>query len=107
MLQSAAQDMTKGNEASQIVRFALPLLAGNLLQQLYNVADTAIVGKQLGDDALAAVGATGWDCNEFDGSVSMELQGTPAQIDRVLASLEESRMVSVASSKLSVTGTVI
>lgn len=59
MLQSAAQDMTKGNEASQIVRFALPLLAGNLLQQLYNVADTAIVGKQLGDDALAAVGATG------------------------------------------------
>lgn len=59
MLQSTAHDMTKGKEASLIIRFALPLLAGNLLQQLYNVADTAIVGKQLGDDALAAVGATG------------------------------------------------
>lgn len=59
MLHSAAQDMTKGNEASLIIRFALPLLAGNLLQQLYNIADTAIVGKQLGDNALAAVGATG------------------------------------------------
>lgn len=59
MLRSAAQDMTKGKEASLIIRFALPLLAGNLLQQLYNLADTAIVGKKLGDDALAAVGATG------------------------------------------------
>lgn len=59
MLHSAAQDMTKGKEASLIIRFALPLLMGNLLQQLYNVADTAIVGKQLGDNALAAVGATG------------------------------------------------
>lgn len=55
----AAMDMTKGNETALIVRFALPLLAGNLLQQLYNIADTVIVGKKLGDDALAAVGATG------------------------------------------------
>ncbi len=59
MLQSAAQNMTKGKEATLIIRFALPLLAGNLLQQFYNLADTAIVGKKLGDDALAAVGATG------------------------------------------------
>lgn len=51
--------MTKGGETGHILRFALPLLAGNLLQQLYNVADTMIVGKFLGDDALAAVGATG------------------------------------------------
>lgn len=58
MPQTAALDMTKGKEGSLLIRFALPLLAGNLLQQLYNVADTAIVGKKLGDDALAAVGAT-------------------------------------------------
>lgn len=50
--------MTEGKEAGHIVRFALPLLAGNLLQQLYNVVDTMIVGRYLGDDALAAVGAT-------------------------------------------------
>lgn len=51
--------MTKGSETGHILRFTLPLLLGNLLQQLYNVADTIIVGKCLGDDALAAVGATG------------------------------------------------
>ena len=55
----ARQNMTTGSEAGHIIRFALPLLGGNLLQQTYNVADTAIVGKFLGADALAAVGSTG------------------------------------------------
>lgn len=59
MAQVHAKDMTKGNEARLILSFTLPLLAGNLLQQLYNLADTVIVGKGLGDNALAAVGATG------------------------------------------------
>lgn len=53
-----SNDMTEGKEAGHIIRFALPLLAGNLLQQLYNAADTMIVGRYLGDDYLAAVGAT-------------------------------------------------
>ncbi|MGN0643013.1 MAG: MATE family efflux transporter [Huintestinicola sp.] len=51
--------MTEGSETGHIVRFALPLLGGNLLQQTYNLIDTAVVGRYLGDDALAAVGATG------------------------------------------------
>lgn len=51
--------MTTGSETKHLLRFSLPLLAGNLLQQTYNAADTLIVGKYLGDDALAAVGATG------------------------------------------------
>ncbi len=59
MTNSMSRDMTKGSEASLILSFALPMLFGNLLQQLYNIADTIIVGKHLGDDALAAVGATG------------------------------------------------
>ena len=58
-MKALAKDMTQGSEASLLIRFALPLLLGNLLQQLYNIADTIIVGKVLGDDALAAVGATG------------------------------------------------
>ena len=53
------KDMTTGSEWRHIVLFTLPLLAGNLLQQVYNIADTIIVGQYLGDDALAAVGATG------------------------------------------------
>ncbi len=51
--------MTEGNETRHIIRFTLPLLGGNLLQQTYNIIDTLIVGRYLGDDALAAVGATG------------------------------------------------
>lgn len=52
-------DMTTGKELGHIIRFTMPLLAGNLFQQLYNVVDSIIVGKYLGDDALAAVGSTG------------------------------------------------
>ncbi len=52
-------DMTTGNEFSHIIKFALPMLAGNIFQQLYNIADSIIVGKYLGADALASVGATG------------------------------------------------
>ena len=53
------KDMTTGRPFTLILRFALPLLLGNILQQLYNVADAAIVGRFLGPKALAAVGATG------------------------------------------------
>ena len=49
--------MTTGSITGRLLRFALPLMAGNLLQQLYNVADTLIVGRFLGADALAAVGS--------------------------------------------------
>lgn len=52
-------DMTTGSEFRHIIRFALPMLAGNLFQQVYNIADSVIVGKYLGSDALASVGATG------------------------------------------------
>lgn len=50
-------DFTTGSIAGQLLRFSLPLMLGNLLQQLYNIADTLIVGRTLGDEALAAVGS--------------------------------------------------
>ncbi len=53
------KSMTSGNELGHILRFTLPLLLGNLFQQLYNVVDSMIVGKYLGYTALASVGATG------------------------------------------------
>lgn len=52
-------DMTKGSPLKLIVKFMIPILLGNLFQQLYSVMDTVIVGRFLGVDALAAVGATG------------------------------------------------
>lgn len=51
-------DMTKGSIMKSMLRFAFPMILGNLLQQCYNIADTLIVGKFLGSDALAAVGSS-------------------------------------------------
>ena len=51
------RDMTRGGITRSLLLFALPMMAGSLLQQLYNVADTLIVGRALGRDALAAVGS--------------------------------------------------
>ncbi len=52
------RDLTQGNPLKQILLFAIPLIGGTLFQQLYSFADTVIVGRCLGADALAAVGAT-------------------------------------------------
>lgn len=51
------QDLTTGSITGTMLRFALPMILGNLLQQFYNIADTLIVGRYLGANALAAVGA--------------------------------------------------
>lgn len=52
------RDLTNGSIAGSMLRFALPLMLGNLLQQCYNIADTLIVGQVLGAEALAAVGSS-------------------------------------------------
>ncbi len=52
------KELTSGNEARLIFNFAMPMLLGNLFQQLYNIVDTIIVGNFLGKEALAAVGAS-------------------------------------------------
>lgn len=52
-------DMTKGGIFGIILRFTIPLFLGNVFQQLYNMADTIIVGRTVGENALAAVGSTG------------------------------------------------
>jgi Na+-driven multidrug efflux pump len=50
------KDMTKGNISSQLIRFSIPLVLGNLFQLTYNAVDSIIVGRYAGEDALAAVG---------------------------------------------------
>ncbi len=54
-----AQDMTVGSPVTRLVEFSIPLLIGNLAQQLYNTVDSIVVGQYVGDEALAAVGASG------------------------------------------------
>ena len=55
---SRVLDMTDGNIARLLLSFAFPIFVGCVLQQVYNLADTAIAGHLLGDDALAQIGAT-------------------------------------------------
>ncbi|AEE95908.1 MATE family efflux transporter [Mahella australiensis] len=53
----APKDMTQGRPWKRIVEFAIPMLIGNIAQQLYNTVDSIVVGKYIGDNALAAVGS--------------------------------------------------
>ena len=53
----SAKDMTVGSPWKRIMEFSIPMLLGNVAQQLYNTADSIIVGKYVGDNALAAVGS--------------------------------------------------
>lgn len=53
----APKDMTQGTPWKRIVEFTIPMLIGNVAQQLYNTADSIIVGRYIGDNALAAVGS--------------------------------------------------
>ena len=52
--------MTAGSPAKHILKLAFPLMLGNIFQQLYTIVDTAVVGKALGVNALAALGTTEW-----------------------------------------------
>lgn len=60
MMSSRVKDMTVGTPGKLIVSFALPLMAGNIFQQLYTIVDTMVVGRFLGVQALAALGADDW-----------------------------------------------
>ena len=67
--------MTAGKPAKLIMAFALPMMLGNVCQQLYTIVDGAFVGRFAGIDALAAVGAADWLCWIFMGIVTGYTQG--------------------------------
>lgn len=77
---SRMRDMTKGNAAKHIGMFALPLILGNLGQQLYMIVDTVVVGQGVGLKALAALGATDWTYCLFLWSVQALTQGFSVKI---------------------------
>ena len=59
MEKKAVYSMTEGSPAKLLLRFTIPMLIGNLFQQFYNMVDSIVVGRFMGSNALAAVGATG------------------------------------------------
>ena len=58
MARSTVKDLTQGSPMKLVLGFSCPLLFGFLFQQLYSLIDTIMVGRLIGTDALAAVGAT-------------------------------------------------
>lgn len=64
------KNMTEGNVTKLIINFAIPVLLGNIFQQFYTMADTMMVGKILGVQALAAMGATSALSNLMIGLIS-------------------------------------
>lgn len=89
-------DMTSGNIGKVIVRFALPLLLGNLFQQLYNMVDTWVIGQINDNAAYAAVGSVGPIVNIFIGLFSGLASGASVVISQYYGA-KDSEKVSVAS----------
>ena len=58
MAKQETMDLTQGRPIKEILIFSLPLVMGTLFQQLYSFVDTVMVGRLIGEDALAAVGTT-------------------------------------------------
>ena len=86
--------LTEGSITRNILLFALPLMFGTLLQQMYNIADTWVVGRFLGADALAAVGSS-YTLMTFLTSILLGLcMGSGAAISMQNGSGEEERMQS-------------
>ena len=86
------KDLTKGYPAKVILMFAIPLMLGNIFQQLYNMADSKIVSTFVGTGALAAVGATSVVSNTVIGFINGLTQGFAILIANSFGAKDEKRM---------------
>jgi putative MATE family efflux protein len=102
-------DMTVGNPRSLILNFAIPLVIGNVFQQFYNIVDSAVVGRFIGVDALAAVGSTGSLVFLIMGVVMGMTSGFSVLIAQSFGAKDEKRLrhFTVMSGYLSVIITII
>ncbi len=85
-------DMTKGSPLKVIIFFTLPLLLGNLFQQLYNICDSAVVGQFVGDEAMAAVSSSGSLINLLIGLVQGISVGAGIVIAQYFGAKDKERM---------------
>ena len=94
------KDMTAGKPLPLIISFALPLMVGNIFQQLYTVVDTMVVGKALGVDALAALGATDWLYWMWLGMIQGVSQGFGILMAREFGAKQHENLRSVVGSSI-------
>ena len=98
------KNMTEGSPLSLIVSFSLPLMLGNIFQQLYTVVDTMVVGKALGVDALAALGATDWLYWMILGMIQGVTQGFAILMAREFGAKQYESLRSVVGSSVVLSG---
>ena len=100
-MKANVRNMSEGNPLWLIVSFALPLMVGNIFQQLYTVVDTMVVGKALGVDALAALGATDWLYWMLLGMIQGVTQGFGILMAREFGAKQHENLRSVVGSATS------
>ncbi len=100
---SRGADMTQGNIASHIISFAIPLLLGNLFQQLYNTVDTWVIGNYASNEAFAAVGSVGPIVNMLIGTFSGLSSGAGVVISQYYGAKDEKRVSEAVHSSVVMT----
>lgn len=99
-MQKRTIDMTAGSPAKLILRFAFPLILTNMGQQLYMIADSAIVGRGVGVNALAAVGATDWSYWLILWTVGGLTQGFSTFVSRAFGEKDDREMNRVIAASI-------
>ena len=94
------KDLTKGNIIRLLLAFSLPLLIGNIFQQLYNIVDTKVVGEILGEDALAAIGASAPVFNLIVGAMNGLGNGFGIVISKFYGAKDMKRMRQAAANSV-------
>ena len=92
VMRQKTRDMTSGKPAGIIVSFALPLMLGNVFQQLYTVMDSVIVGRGVGVEALAALGTSDWLSFTAMGGITGVAQGFSVLIAQCFGAKDEKRL---------------
>lgn len=96
-------DMTQGNILGHIIRFALPLLLGNLFQQLYNMVDTWVVGNYVSNEAYSAVGNVGTITNTLIGFFSGLATGAGVVISQYYGAGQEDNVQQAVHTAIAMT----
>ena len=103
---SRTKDMTQGNPAKLILTFAFPLILTNVGQQLYMIADAAIVGRGVGVKALAAVGATDWSYWVILWTITTMTQGFATFVSRYYGEKNYEKLNKVVANSMVLSGIV-
>ena len=91
-MRERTMDMTSGKPLKLLISFALPLMAGNIFQQMYTMVDTAIVGNGVGVEALASLGAADWLNWMILGMATGFTQGFSILISQAFGAKDEKRL---------------